>query len=84
MIFADVPPGAALFLDANPLIYYFIADPTFGPAYAQLLRRIELHDVQAFTSTHVLGEVVHALRNYPTMGTGPLKSRVPSPFSDSF
>jgi predicted nucleic acid-binding protein len=64
MIFADIPPGAAFFLDANPLIYYFTADPTFGPACAQLLRRIELQDVQAFTSAHVLGEVVHALMTF--------------------
>ncbi len=61
MTFADVPQGTPLFLDANPFIYYFTADPAFGPGCAQLLHRIELQEVRAYTSAHVLGEVVHAL-----------------------
>jgi hypothetical protein len=32
MTFAQIPPGAAIFLDANTLIYHFTSEPTYGSA----------------------------------------------------
>jgi predicted nucleic acid-binding protein len=61
MTFADLPAGASIFLDANPLVYHFAPDPKFGAASSQLLARIVNHEIQAFTSTHVLSEVAHQL-----------------------
>ena len=61
MTFADLPAGETIFLDANPLVYHFAADPVFGPASNQLIARIENQEIQAFTSTHVLSETAHHL-----------------------
>jgi predicted nucleic acid-binding protein len=61
VIFAAVPAGDRIFLDANPLIYYFAADPIFGPACSQLVTRIENQEIVALTSTHVLSEAAHHL-----------------------
>ena len=30
--FADIPSGAAVFIDANSIIYHFISEPTYGAA----------------------------------------------------
>lgn len=40
MTFADIPPGASLFVDANTLVYHFAADPLLGPPCRELLHRI--------------------------------------------
>ena len=61
MTFADLPAGASIFLDANPLVYHFAPDPEFAAACSQLLARIVNHEIQAYTSTHVLSEVAHQL-----------------------
>jgi predicted nucleic acid-binding protein len=61
MIFQDIRTGDSVFVDANAFIYYFAADPVFGPACDQLLRRIENQDIVGFTSAHVLSEVAHRL-----------------------
>jgi predicted nucleic acid-binding protein len=61
MTFASIPPGAALFLDANTLIYHFTNDAKYGAACTQLLKRVELHQLQGFTSAHVLSDVAHRL-----------------------
>ncbi len=59
MIFADIPAGSAVFVDANIFVYYFEPHPVYGPACQQLLLRIENNDLQGFTSAQVLGDVVH-------------------------
>ena len=59
MTFADIPSGAALFLDTNTLVYHFGAHPVLGPPCRQLLERIQRQEVTAFTSTHVLSDVAH-------------------------
>ena len=59
MTFANLPAGASIFLDANPLVYHFAPDPHFGAASSRLLARIVNQEIQAFTSTHVLSEVAH-------------------------
>jgi predicted nucleic acid-binding protein len=61
MTFAGIPAGAAIFLDANPLIYHFANDAIFGAACTQLIKRVELQQVHGLTSTHVLTDVIHRL-----------------------
>ena len=61
MIFAAIPAGLAVFVDANPLLYYFTAHPRYGPDCQQFLDRIENKEISGFTSAHVLTEVVHRL-----------------------
>ena len=71
MTFASIPSAAAIFLDANTLIYHFGNDPTNGPACTQLLKRIELGDLSGFTSAHALADVAHRLMTLEViMGTG--------------
>jgi predicted nucleic acid-binding protein len=60
MIFAQVPAGAAIFLDANTFIYHFANDPKYGAACTQLVKRIEQQQLPGFTSAHVLA-VSHRL-----------------------
>jgi hypothetical protein len=31
MTFDDLVAGASVFVDANPLVYYFASDPSLGP-----------------------------------------------------
>lgn len=59
MTFDDIPSGAAIFLDANCLVYAVTADPRYGPACKRLLERIDNRGVQGFISAHVLGEMAH-------------------------
>jgi len=59
--FADLATGETVFLDANPLAYYFGPDPLFGPIARQLLTRIANGEVRAVTSTHVISEMSHHL-----------------------
>jgi predicted nucleic acid-binding protein len=61
MIFDDLLSGASLFVDANPLVYYFASDPLLGAACARLVRRAQNQELRAFISTHVLSEVAHKL-----------------------
>lgn len=61
MTFADLPAGEAVFVDANTLVFHFQPHAVFGPACTALLKRIELHELSGFTSTHVVSEVVHRL-----------------------
>jgi predicted nucleic acid-binding protein len=59
MTFEDIPAGSAVFVDANTFVYYFEPHPAFGPACQQLVLRIESHELQGFTSSQVLSDVVH-------------------------
>jgi len=59
MTFDDIPVGSAVFVDANTFVYYFQPHPIFGPACQQLFLRIENNELQGFTSSQVLGDVVH-------------------------
>lgn len=61
MVFADIPAGTSVFLDANTFVFHFQPHPLFGPACQQLLQRIENQELPGFTSTHVLTEVAHRL-----------------------
>lgn len=61
MVFADIPAGTSVFLDANTFVFHFQPHPILGPACQQLLQRIENQELAGFTSTHVLTEVAHRL-----------------------
>ena len=61
MTFADLAAGDHIFLDANPLVYYFGAHPTLGPSSKLMIQRIANQELAGFTSTHVLSEVAHHL-----------------------
>jgi predicted nucleic acid-binding protein len=61
MIFTDLPAGAAVFVDANTLVYRYSLHPRFGPACVDLLERVERQELAGFTSTHVLSEASHRL-----------------------
>jgi len=59
MTFAGIPRGNSVFIDANTLVYYSVADPRYGAACKQLLERIARQEIHGFTSAHVLGDVAH-------------------------
>jgi predicted nucleic acid-binding protein len=61
MNFAQIPAAAAVFLDANTLVYHFTNHPTFGAACIQLVKQIEHQHLAGFISTHVLSEIAHRL-----------------------
>lgn len=61
MTFADLVAGNSLFVDANTLIYHCTLDPQCGSACTDLLDRIGLGEITAFTATHILLEVCHRL-----------------------
>src|SRR5205807_8781199 len=53
--------GAAVFLDANTLVYQFVNHPIYGAACTDLLERIERQDLVGMTSASVVGELSHRL-----------------------
>jgi predicted nucleic acid-binding protein len=57
MIFAQIPVGDVIFLDANTFVYHFAPDPKYQAACSQLLHRIENQDVLGYTSTAILSEL---------------------------
>jgi predicted nucleic acid-binding protein len=61
MRFVDLQAGQTVFLDANPLVDYFSANPSTGAACRDLLNRVANQELKAFTSTHVVGELAHRL-----------------------
>lgn len=61
MIFADIPAGASLFVDANTFVYHFTPHPAYQLACMELCDRIEHGDLHAFASTHVMTDVAHRL-----------------------
>jgi predicted nucleic acid-binding protein len=76
MTFDVIPTGSAVFVDANTFVYYFEPHPVFGPACQQLFLRMENNELQGFSSSSVLSDVVHrvmtleatGLFNRPMMG----------------
>jgi predicted nucleic acid-binding protein len=61
MTFDDLTTGTAFFIDANCLVFAFDNQSPYHTACRRLLDRVENHDLQGFTSAHVLGEVSHRL-----------------------
>jgi predicted nucleic acid-binding protein len=69
VIFANLPMGADVFVDANTLIYHFAPDPVFGISCSDLLIRIKRQEIRGFTSTHVVGEMAHRLMTLEAIKT---------------
>jgi predicted nucleic acid-binding protein len=68
MTFDDIPAGSAVFVDANTFVYHFEPHPVFGPPCQQLFLRIENNDLQGFTSSAVLADVVHRVMTLEAAG----------------
>ncbi len=69
MIYADVPAGAAVFLDANVLIHHFEPNAAYGPISTEFLERIENQEISGVTATHIVSEVAHRLMTIEAMQT---------------
>jgi predicted nucleic acid-binding protein len=61
MIFADIPQGTAVFIDANPFVYHFGPHAVFAPACTDLLERINRQEIKGLTCARVLSDVAHRL-----------------------
>lgn len=57
----QIPLGSKVFIDANIFIYHFSGDGHISDACTEFLFRVEERDVEAFTSTIILSEVLHRL-----------------------
>jgi predicted nucleic acid-binding protein len=68
MTFADLQRGDAIFVDANTLIYDFTNHPKFGAACTALVERIELKEIEGFTSSHCLADIAHRVMTIEAMG----------------
>ena len=49
MRFPEIPPGVAVFFDANTLVYHFANEPQFGAACTELVKRVEQGRLQGYT-----------------------------------
>lgn len=67
MTFDDLQTGDAVFLDANVLIYHYTNHPRFGAACTRLVERIELKDLDGFTSAHALADIAHRIMTLEAM-----------------
>jgi predicted nucleic acid-binding protein len=67
MIYADLPAGATVFLDAGVLIHHFEPNIKLGPAATELLERIENQELDGITATHIVSEVAHRLMTIEAM-----------------
>jgi predicted nucleic acid-binding protein len=61
MILADIPAGAAVFADANILLFAVTNEAAHGPSCEAFLDRAENQEVTVVASTYTLGEVLHRL-----------------------
>src|SRR5216684_1746807 len=67
MIYADLPAGATVFLDASVFIHHFEPNALFGPASTEFLERIENQEITGVTATHIVSEVAHRLMTIEAM-----------------
>jgi predicted nucleic acid-binding protein len=67
VIFADIPAGDSLFIDANTFVYHFTLHPILQPACSALLARVARRELAAATSTHVLSDVAHRTMTFEAM-----------------
>jgi predicted nucleic acid-binding protein len=67
MTFDQIPSGTDIFHDANTLIYYFTAEPTYGAACTRLIERIEHADLRGFTAAEVLSDAAHRMMTIEAM-----------------
>jgi predicted nucleic acid-binding protein len=67
MIYADLPAGATVFVDAGVFIHHFEPNALHGPAATEFLERIENQEINGHTATHVVSEVAHRLMTIEAM-----------------
>ncbi len=67
MIYADLPAGVTVFLDASPFIHHFEPNALFGSASTDFLERIENQELSGVTTTHIISEVAHRLMTIEAM-----------------
>jgi predicted nucleic acid-binding protein len=67
MIYADLPAGATVFLDASVFIHHFEPNAVYGPPATEFLERVENQEIVGVTTTHVLSEVAHRLMTIEAM-----------------
>jgi predicted nucleic acid-binding protein len=67
MIYADLPAGETIFLDASVFIHHFEPNARFGPAATEFLERIENQEISGITATHIISEVAHRLMTIEAM-----------------
>jgi predicted nucleic acid-binding protein len=67
MIYAALPAGATVFLDASVFIHHFEPNAAFGPAATDFLERIENQEINGVTATHIVSEVAHRLMTFEAM-----------------
>lgn len=67
MTFASIPNGSQVFIDANTLVYYSAADPSYGAACKQLMQRIARQEIEGFTSAHALCDLAHRVMTLEAM-----------------
>jgi predicted nucleic acid-binding protein len=67
MIYADLPAGATVFLDASVFIHHFEPNALYGPAATEFLERIENQEINGITATHIVSEVAHRLMTIEAM-----------------
>ena len=68
MTFTDLQGGDTVFVDANVLIYHFTNHQRYGTACTALVERIEVKELQGFTSAHCLADVAHRIMTIEAMG----------------
>jgi predicted nucleic acid-binding protein len=67
MIYADLPAGAIVFVDASVFIHHFEPNARYGPAATEFLERIENQELTGMTTTHIVSEVAHRLMTIEAM-----------------
>jgi len=58
---SQIPSCSKVFVDANIFVYHFGGDGDISDACTDFLLRVEEGDVEAFTSTIILPEILHRL-----------------------
>jgi predicted nucleic acid-binding protein len=61
LTFDDILDGSSVFIDSNTFIYRFGSDPQLTGPCLNLIGRAERREIEAFTSTQILGDVAHRL-----------------------
>jgi len=74
MTYAQVPAGAAVFVDSSVFIHHFEPNPLFGPGSTDFLERIENKEIDGVTTTHIISEVAHRLMTIEALQTFGWKS----------
>ena len=67
MIYADLPAGANVFVDASVFIHHFEPNVLYGPSATEFLERIENQEIIGLTSSHMLSEATHRLMTLEAM-----------------